>query len=490
MTTPESPPPGLAAVEAARPDPAAPPLPLPPPKPPVRGLDFVAGLPAVAAAAAVVAVFAATPSPKAVAKTYETEGVERVKRKDFPGALVCFKRLLGVAPERTDMRFVMALVLEQLGRPAEAEAIARSVAPIDRPGYPPANYWLAHRILADPARTAAQANQAEGHLLRFLQADPKSAEASALLGGLYAATGRPREARVRLEKVAGKEPDRLLDLANACQVLGDRDESLRHARAALQEARARAEARPDDRVSRLLWANASVFLQDYPAALETLERGNALAAGPVFRPAMARVCALWAGSLEAKGEAALPERLSIIERGLAYDASNSLLLTQLSSLMGAGGPTAEKARAAVRKLLAEGKAPAMAHFALGNDAWSRGNNAEARAHWEQAYQLEPRLTIVSNNLAWALAFREPADVTKAIALIDEAIARNPSDPRLRGTRGEILVKAGRWKEAVTELEFALSGGAGTAAVHDALALAYDNLGMAEMAAEHRKQTRP
>jgi tetratricopeptide (TPR) repeat protein len=289
--------------------------------------------------------------------------------------------------------------------------------------------------------------------------------------------------------VAGNEPDRLLDLANACQALGDSEESLRHARAALQAARTRSEARPDDRVPRLLWANASVFLKDYTGALEALERGYALTSDPMFRQSMAGVCAVWAGALESKGESALPERLAVIERGLAYEATNTALITQLGMLMVTGGPTAEKARAAVRKLLAEGKAPAMAHLALGNDAWARNKNEEARAHWEQAYKLDPRLTMVTNNLAWALAYREPTDVPRALALIEQAIARSPSDPRLRGTRGEILVKLERWKDALTELEFALAGGAGTPALHDALALAYDGLGMSEMAAEHRKSTK-
>lgn len=455
-------------------------------RPAVRGTDFLLGLPAVAAAAVLAAALAAAPGADRLARAYEAEAGDRVKAGDLPAALVCYKRLAALAPGRAEPRFALALVLERLDRGPEAEAVARSIAPGDRPGYPLAHLWLARRIIADRDRLAAQAGQAEGHLLRFLQAAPRSDEARATLGGLYALTGRFRDARTQLEPVAGKEPERLLDLARACRELGDRDESLRRARAALDSARARAEARPDDRASRLLWANACVFLEDYPGALDVLDRGFALTAAPVFRQAAAGVCAVWADGLTGADEATAARRLAVLERGLAADPGNRALLGQLNNLMAAGGAPAGRARAAVRGLLAAGKAPALAHFALGNDAWARGAADEARGHWEQAYRLDPKLAVVANNLAYTLAYREPADVPQALALIDRALSESPRDPRLRGTRGQVLVKAGRFKEAVTDLEAALAAGQASRGIHQALAAAYDELAMPEMAAEHRK----
>jgi tetratricopeptide (TPR) repeat protein len=459
----------------------------------VRPADFVLGLPAVAAAVAVAAVLAAAPDTKALTKTYQGESEARRKARDYPGALVCYKRLVGLEPDNPQDKFLLALTLEKLGRPGEAEALARSIAPADRAGAPLAHLWLAQRIIRDKPRLARHAAQAEGHLLRFLQSAPagpglaeRKAEANAMLGGLYAATGRPREARARLEPVAGNEPDRLLDLARVLQALGDRDESLRRARAAIQAARARAEARPDDKVARLLWANACAFLQDYPGALEVLERGHTLTTDPVFRASQALVCSAWAEELAKEGAAREAERLAVIERGLNSDPNDPRLITQLGGLMGGHGPRADEARARVRGLLAAGKAPAMAHFVLGNDAWARGDVGQAREHWEQAYRLDPKLAIVANNLAWSLAYQEPADVPRALGLIEQAVRLNPGQLQFRGTRGEILVKAGRFKESLPDLEAALAAGAGTPKVHTALAVVYDNLGMAEMAAQHRK----
>jgi uncharacterized protein HemY len=278
----------------------------------VRVSDFLVGLPAVLVALVMAVGLGAAPAAEKLTKTYEAEGAERVKTNDWPGALLCYRRVSTLAPARVDVRFVMALVLERLGRAVEAESIARSIAPTDTTGYPAAHLWLARRICSDPNRVRYQGGHAEGHLLRFLQAFPNAPEANALLGGLYIQSGRFREAKSRLEKVAGGEPERLIDLAEACHRLGEEEDSLRHARAALQAA------------------------------------------------------------------------------------------------------------------------------------------------------------------------------NQALGLIDQALERSPGDPRLHATKGEVLIKLERWKEAVTELELGLTGGAASDTVHMSLATAYDKLGMSEIASQHRR----
>src|SRR5207253_255244 len=106
---------------------------------------------------------------------------------------------------------------------------------------------------------------------------------------------------------------------------------------------------------------------------------------------------------------------------------------------------------------------AVAHFALGSDAWKHGRAAEARHHWEQACRIDSGKSdgasiLVANNLAWLLAHQEPTDTPRALELIDQALTRSPMHPVLRGTRGQILVKLKRGKDAVADLETAVQGG--------------------------------
>ncbi len=289
-----------------------------------------------------------------------------------------------------------------------------------------------------------------------------------------------------MEATAGTHPDRLLALARVCRTLGDQAESLARGRAALEAARRLAEERPDDRTSRLLWAEACVFLDDYSGAMRVLATGDTLTKDPVFRQRMAGVAAAWAASL-GKDATKSAERLSVLQLGLTYDDANPALLRQIGLLMGSSkGEESEKARAMLRAALASGRATVLAHFLLGNDAWARGQKDVARNHWEQAYRLDSKTPLVANNLACLLMYQEPTDLPRAQALIDQALEQLPGDVRLRGTRGEIFAKLGRWKDAVSDIEAALAAGAGTPSLHAAIASSYEHLGMPEMAAEHRK----
>lgn len=57
---------------------------------------------------------------------------------------------------------------------------------------------------------------------------------------------------------------------------------------------------------------------------------------------------------------------------------------------------------------------------------------------------------------------------------------------IRETRGQILLRMMQYKEAIFDLEFALSAKAPPQPIHEALALAYEAIGMIELAQTHRE----
>ena len=63
--------------------------------------------------------------------------------------------------------------------------------------------------------------------------------------------------------------------------------------------------------------------------------------------------------------------------------------------------------------------------------------------------------LVANNLAWVLAFSPPVDLPRALELANAAVNKVPNEPRFRGTRGQILARMEKWKEALPDLEEAL-----------------------------------
>jgi predicted Zn-dependent protease len=105
---------------------------------------------------------------------------------------------------------------------------------------------------------------------------------------------------------------------------------------------------------------------------------------------------------------------------------------------------------------------------------------------QQARKLAPESPEIANNLAWVLAHRNPPDFPRAIELIDAAIEAHPDSLVLRDTRGRILAKSGRWKEALDELVPCMPVMKDKADYHDVLAEVYEHLGFSDRAEEHQQ----
>jgi Flp pilus assembly protein TadD len=81
---------------------------------------------------------------------------------------------------------------------------------------------------------------------------------------------------------------------------------------------------------------------------------------------------------------------------------------------------------------------------------------------------------------------EPIDLEQGLALANRAIEIEPTNAEYRDTRGQILLKLGRWAESVADLEVALNGMPDDPSIHQSLALAYDRLGKPALAEFHRQ----
>lgn len=466
-----------------------------------RLLDFLAGLPAILAAVGTVLVLGAAFANRPTSEQYQAEFARCLSRNDEPGALVCLRRIVAMNPTRADYRFQMAILLAKSGAVDRADAIARMLAPIDsdRPGYAPAHFWIAQRLFSDRPNLARTYPLVELHLKRFIQAGTESKEPQfvlagrTMLGELYAQLGRNKEARPLLEQAVGDDPGRNFQLARICEDLKDHDQAVRYNEAARKFAKRKLEARPDDRGALLAWAGAAANLEKFDEAIEVLDRAFKETNDPNFLLTKGTVYAFWSNKLAtAPGDvgAKTAQRIALIEKGLQADPHNADMMMQLAQIMQGQGAESERAKAVLEDMLVTGKSPALVHFLLGNDAWSRKDVPRARFHWEEAYKAEPKLPVVANNLAYALAFHEPVDIPRAMSLVEEALkavgGASAITAQLLGTRGQIEVKQGKWSEAVTDLEKALKGGQDTPGIHNALADAYGRLGLADIAQQHRK----
>ncbi len=164
-----------------------------------------------------------------------------------------------------------------------------------------------------------------------------------------------------------------------------------------------------------------------------------------------------------------------------------MLLDELARIIEVKDADVGRIRSFLQAQIVNGKATSATHFVLGLDAFSRGNGAETRLHWEQAFLLEPGAAIVANNLAWILAHGDCPDLTRAVALADRAVEQQPKQPRFRSTRAFVLMKLKRWPEALTDLEAALAADPNSVQTHRDLAEVHKKLGSSELSSRHRNR---
>lgn len=456
------------------------------------------GLPALVTglAASWISAAALSRSPSELTARYRQEGERCLQHRDFAAASVCYNRLLGLTPDDPAALYGLALAAEGLGQCRRAEAVMAALTPRDRPGYAPAHLWWARRGLAGPSTLWPAA---EWHLSQALRGNViERTAAQGLLGRLFLAAGRLREAERHLTEAAAHDPQFRLPLAVVFGRQGLAEQAQREAQAAYQQFHERLQTNPADDEARIGAAEAALLLHDYPGAVELLRPGlGETAAAAAYRSALVRVYLTWSQA-QAQDRHPVPGgQVALLEKALATDPSSQEVVDRLVVLASQGNKAgdarasstqlAEAACGVLQRFLKEGRNPSAAHAALGNVAWQRGRHAEALQHWEEAFRLNPRAPLLANNLAWGLAHAPTPDLPRALQLAEHAVRLAPADPRFRGTRGHILAKLGRWQEAVVDLELALASYAGTPKLHQALATVYRQLNMPAAAAAHQRR---
>jgi tetratricopeptide (TPR) repeat protein len=480
------------------------------------------GLPALLVGLATLAALIlglSTPNQELQAR-YLSRAQAAFQAKDYQVAQACYDRLVHLGGDKPEVLYEIAVTAEAAGHPERALAMMQQLAPIDSQGYGKAHAWQAASLLMTRGAPARQA--ALTHLQRALEAGvDDTAGVHALLGDLYLAKGQLDEAELHLVKAAQTKPHVRLRLAYLFAQRGNKERARTEALLAINFFSTWASADLFAHQARLRWAEAAAFLEDFPRAVNILSEGLTGTGAPLYSRALAEVHAAWfdfLGRLPRPDHAA---RLAVLERGLQHDAKNIALLNRLldtvsirddrgtpqatTATVGLACPLAgsgpwlaasaglahrsineEQTRALLRRLLAQGEAPAQAHFALGVDAWAHGQVSEARLHWERANQLAPDMPAIANNLAWLLSQSDPPDLPRALQLADMAVEKSPRETNFRDTRGHILMKMGRWKEALADLEAALPSTPNPVEMHLSLAEVYQRLDAPAMAAEHQR----
>jgi Flp pilus assembly protein TadD len=419
-----------------------------------------------------------------VIKRYLVEADRGLRDQEYAIGRTCYRKALALGDSRPVVRFNLALCLDGLGQRAGAEAMIKPLVDPQQTGFAPARMWRARELLGEAGVSTAAMQEVVLQLQRALQQQPDLVEADVMLGQLYYARGRPEEAEPHFRRAAVVRPGLRLILAKYYLERGDKDEAFGQASDAWGYFRPKAEA--GDETALLACGQAGIFMETYKEAATVLRRGLDVHDTLPVRRSLAAVYAAWARSKGSGLNADAESQLNLIQQGLRFSPADLVLLQLLLDLTKKTGGEAAVARETWQKLLTEKMPSWIVHILLGLDDWQRGEHKSARVHLEQAHRLSPESGWVANNLAWMLLKGDPPDLERALALADAAVKQAPEDPRFRDTRGQILLNLERWQDALADLELALRGREDNPGVHEALATAYDKLGMSDIALKHRR----
>jgi tetratricopeptide (TPR) repeat protein len=368
--------------------------------------------------------------------------------------------------------------------------------------------------------TAEILRTAEHHLLNALALDPQSLEVNELLGRFYINTHNPAKARARLMKTYPAKSENALLLAISYAQDNDASAAILwsgRAVAAFEQKLVQSAPKysPDDRLdlvralmimgrymparetpapampvstntapqdSPAIWlgiVRALMTKGKYAAALETLEQQMLVSTNPVYSPAIAGVCAAWAGKISPVQKGGAAERLRLIQKGLTNAPENLQLQLLLVQTTHAAGDTGLAAKKLLDQLMAgaAGESAAWWHFLLWTDDRIRGDLATGRRHLQTAYELAPQIPQIKNDLAMDLSTGSQDDLERSLKLIQPVVDQFPNAPGFRDTRGRILARLGQNKAAAADLEFAIPKLADPAEARLILAKVYDALGI-------------
>jgi len=383
----------------------------------------------------------------------------------------------------------LALVSQELDEPDRCELLLNKLAPADRAVYAPAHLLRAKQILAEGEMDYPRFQRAQAQLLQAVSADPRNAEAQALLGSVYTHLRWWEEAETHLRFAVDQYPQYLLPLAKSLAIQGKVVQAQHYGERAQTYYRTLVEADPSDQATRLGWAESTMFLEQFESSVEILKEGLLLQDLPALRAAMTRLYITWSDTLGGDTEQTVEIRarqFELLAEGLKYNPREFLLFDRIMKVLQRDDEVTEQAHQFLVANLARGRVSMLCHLLLGTFEGQRGNTAQAIGHLQQAYELDSSAYIVANNLAWYLAHTDPPRLDEAFQLADLLANQWPKIAAIRDTRGQILAKQERWQEALVDLEAALPDMAGNRQLHETLALIYEHLNMPALSAEHKK----
>ncbi len=454
---------------------------------PRKWLHLLFGLPAILiAVAAVVITFRATANQRELGQQYWQRGLAAINQGDFAAAQLHLLRAVDVGDvDSREVQFALAVVWEKLGFAGRSMQTFQQLAPTNRLGFPKAHRHLAILI---GSQSGERSNDVLTRWLWHLtHADEQeSAEIQGAWGNYYIAVDDVRAAIKAYSAAASRYPQLYLTISNLYQRLGNvqqRTEVLQMSRARYSELLTK---NPNDRDARVIYATTLLQLGELTEAEQVLRTGLRLDPGGPYQLLLAAMFVQLHDKLMERGAEYQSVALQQIRNALEFDPNFEPALNRLLGFAQVDPESIPELREMLNELLASGEGTALGHLALSNLAWLENRPEVAAIHIELAMGLDDKMPVIANNFAWLLAHADPPNLPRSLAITDAVIKNYPDNARFLDTRGTVLLKLERYREALLDLEKALPQMPDKGPVHQKIAMIYEALGMEDLAKQHTR----
>ena len=416
-----------------------------------------------------------------------------LEREDFPTAEIVIRRQLEADPKNVELIHRFALVREAQSFEEEAKVVMRQL--LTRRHLPAAKWLLENQIIGKKLTDFSPAELDEvGRVLQLItEREGKNFGAKRMYAEYLIFEQRLSSAIPIVLELSEVEPMRGLQAAALARQLNEFDAAEQYASAALERVQELHKDDPTNSQIAMSIARNQIFLERHSDAIRTLKGSIDVAKTQEERrmltQALGDAIVAYVNYIEKSPTNTVQERLrvlSMLDAAVKIAPNNPRVVTMVADHVLASLNEENEQIATVRAALISGSPAGIAHFIKGTAALMKEDLAMAELHLEQAAEQMPRSGAIMNNLSVALAMKEQPDYQKALQVANAAIDNVPiPTPHFFETRGQILFRMGRFREAISDLERALPAPDLKRKAHQMLADCYDKVGDTDLAQGHR-----
>ena len=393
----------------------------------------------------------------------------------------------------SEERFELACRLSELDPDlyaARSDRLLDYLAPDDSQGYAPAHRARAiarSRILGQRPIDARELESLGWHVQQSLGIEDETLQR--LRSDFYLVTGKTDLALSELSKLADASPEYWFALAEVLLSRGD----LNLARNALGRAAVAYEKRtglnPADIESRIRYATALGRLGEFDSAIEIMSNGWKLTPDERFREGLCEVY-LMKFQKQRNIQGPIEQQWEYLQRALEWNAKNRLVYEALSQMCAdvKARPIGPMIRTKIDMLLDDSESSSGLLFAKSNLLLMDKQPALAMEILGEIVRKDQEFHPAMNNLAWLLIDQTsvlPEELEQAHRHASRAVELLPSSASYRDTLGLVLVKQGRWTEAIAEFELSLLNSQNPIPTLEKIAQCYQELGQRDLSQQYR-----